>query len=245
LEIIDRIAAAKRLIGKVAMTHGKIVDILTLDALYAKAPIVHEALSHGMDVVVRMKEERRLIMKDAKGLFDARPPDHEWEERDSAGNRVVVRAWDESELTSWEQVNVPIRMIKMIRTTHKNRIVGGKPTPQEEMIERWIATTCYVKAISVGTISKIAAARWDIENNGFHELKTYLHMDHVYVHNPRAIEAVIGFMVLAVNLFYNFLFGHLHHFRDWRIPMSEVVEEMKEQLRWQPLQLLYLLWDTR
>jgi hypothetical protein len=44
---------------------------------------------------------------------------------------------------------------------------------------------------------------------GFHDLKTYWHMDHPFVHQPVAIEAVLGFLIMAVNLFYAFLFGHL------------------------------------
>lgn len=74
-------------------------------------------------------------------------------------------------------------------------------------------------------------------------LKTYWHMDHALVHERTAIEALLGFLVLAVNLFYSFLFGHLHHFREWNIPLSEVVEEIKEQVRWLPMSLFPLIWD--
>jgi hypothetical protein len=98
-------------------------------------------------------------------------------------------------------------------------------------------------AAGTDTVAQIAAARWDIENMGFHDLKTYWHMDHPFVHEPTAIEAVLGIMILAVNLFYAFLFGHLHHFRKWNIPQTEVVEELKEQIRWLPLPLLSLLWN--
>jgi hypothetical protein len=236
--------AARRLIREVASRHGMVADILTLDALYAKAPIIHEALDNKMHVVIRMKEERRSIMKDAKGLFDARPPDSEWIERDSKGNRVKVQAWDEPNLESWPQVRVPLRMIKMIRTTEKNVVVAGEKKVQWDTTERWIVTTCTKEAVPTATVGRIAAARWDIENMGFHDLKTYWHMDHAFIHNPVAIEALLGILILAVNLLYVFLFQHLHHFRDWKIPITEVVEEIKEQIRWQPFRMLHLLWDT-
>jgi hypothetical protein len=236
-------AAAQRLIRQSVERHGVLADVLTLDALYAKAPVIHEALDHGQHVVVRMKEERRRIMKDAKGLFDARQPDVAWLEKDTAGNPVVVYAWDESNFTTWEQVRVPMRMIKMVRMTERNVMVGGKKQTQHEVLERWVGTTLAKGAADTDTVSRIAAARWDIENMGFHDLKTYWHMDHPFVHDPTAIEAVLGFMILAVNLFYAFLFGHLHHFRKWNIPQSEVVEEMKEEIRWLPMNLLPLLWD--
>lgn len=237
------VTAAKRLIRQSAERHGVLADVLTLDALYAQAPVIHEALDHHLHVVVRMKEERRRIMKDAKGLFDARRPDVAWIEKDSAGNPVYVYAWDESDFSSWEQVRVPIRMIKIVRMVERSVIVGGKPQTLTDVLERWVGTTMNQGAAGTQTVARIAAARWDIENMGFHDLKTYWHMNHALVHDPIAIEAVLGFLVLAVNLFYAFLFGHLHHFRQWGIPLSEVVEEIKEQIRWQPMQLVHLLWD--
>jgi hypothetical protein len=235
--------AAQRLIQLTAKRHGVLADVLTLDALYAKASIIHEALDHNQHVVVRMKEERRRIMKDAYGLFEARSPDVAWLEIDKWGNTVSVQAWDESEFTSWEQLRVPFRMIKMIRTTERNVMIGGQEQTQTDVLERWVGTTIEKGAAGTDTVSRIAAARWDIENMGFHDLKTYWQMDHPFVHNPIAIEAVLGFLVLAVNLFYAFLFGHLHHFRKWKIPLSEVVEEIKEQVRWLPMNLLPLIWD--
>lgn len=235
--------AASRLIRNSAKRHGVLADVLTLDALYAKASIIHEALDHNMHVVVRMKEERRLIMKDAKGLFDARPPDIAWLEKEKSGNTVTVQAWDEDELTSWEQLRVPFRIIKMVRTTERSVIVGGKKQQQIEVLERWVGTTIEKGAAATDTVARIAAVRWDIENMGFHDLKTYWHMDHPFVHEPTAVEAVLGFLIMAVNLFYVFLFGHLHHFREKKIPLSEVVEEMKEQVRWVQMQLFSLIWD--
>ncbi len=102
--------AAQRLMRDVVRRHGRLVDILTFDALYAKAPLIHECLDHRIDVVIRMKEERRLIMQDAKGLFDARSADGEWVEQGSGGCTVHVKAWDEAGLMSWPQVRVPMRM---------------------------------------------------------------------------------------------------------------------------------------
>jgi len=122
-------------------------------------------------------------------------------------------------------------------------IKGGKKQVQLDVLERWVGTTAPRGMADTETIARIAASRWDIENMGFHDLKTYWHMDHPYIHDPVAIEAVLGFMVMAMNLFYAFLYGHLHHFREWHIPLKEVVEECKEQARWLPMQLLPLIWD--
>lgn len=219
--------------------HGKLIDILTLDALYAKANFINQALDHGMDVVIRMKEERRLIMKEARSRFDHRPPDVEWKAEDNDGNPVKVKAWDEGKFESWKQVNAPLRMVKMIRETEKTIIVGGQEVDKVEVIERWVVTTC-PNSVSTETISKIATARWDIENNGFHDLKTFWHLNHPYVHDPTAIEAWVAILILAVNMVYSFVYMHLHHFRDWKMPLKEVINEFKEQMRYEMPRMSHL-----
>lgn len=236
--------AAKRLIDQVHRHAGRVADVLTLDALYAKATVIHAALDAGQDVVVRLKDERRSIMKDAKGLFDTRPADVSWEERDSKGNVVHAKAWDEADLTSWPQVRVPMRVVKVVRTTERHIRRGAESRVVTDVAERWIATTCAKAAVPARTVARIAAARWDIENMGFHDLKTYWHMDHAFVHHPTAIRAWMGILILAVNLLYTFVYEHLHRFRDGMTPLAEVVQEMKEEVRWTDLQETKSIWET-
>ncbi|MDV2887499.1 hypothetical protein RYX45_20170, partial [Alkalihalophilus pseudofirmus] len=81
-------------------------------------------------------------------------------------------------------------------------------------------------------------------NNGFHDLKTYWHLDHPYVHDSTAIEAWVSILVLAVNMVYCFFYMHLHHFRKWKIPLKEVIQEMKEQLRWKLQKMTNFVYNT-
>jgi IS4 transposase len=82
--------------------------------------------------------------------------------------------------------------------------------------------------------------RWDIENNGFRELKDKWHIDHCFMHDPQAIEAILFFMVIAFNLFQLYIFRRVKGFRD--LPMTQ--EFFVEELRFQavlietPLQFL-------
>ena len=52
-------------------------------------------------------------------------------------------------------------------------------------------------------------ARWDIENYGFNELVNGWHADHIYKHDPQAIEAFTLLAFLAYNLFHAFLARNL------------------------------------
>jgi hypothetical protein len=76
---------------------------------------------------------------------------------------------------------------------------------------------------------KIIHKRWDIENNGFRELKTKWNIDHCFIHDPNAIEAFFIIQMMAFNLFQLFLFRRLHHFRDSGLTQEWVVEYMRTE----------------
>ncbi len=44
--------------------------MIVADALYLNAPFLNTVLDCHMDAVIRLKDEERLIYKDAKGLFE-------------------------------------------------------------------------------------------------------------------------------------------------------------------------------
>lgn len=63
------ITVGKRLIRKLHKKFHHFADIIVADALYCKSTWIKEVLSIGMDAVVRVKDERLNIVKDALGLF--------------------------------------------------------------------------------------------------------------------------------------------------------------------------------
>lgn len=83
--------------------------------------------------------------------------------------------------------------------------------------------------MSAQVIWEMIHKRWDIENNGFRELKTKWHIDHCFMHDPRAIEAIVLFIVLAFNLFQLYLFRRVQGFRELGMTQSLVVEELRIQ----------------
>ena len=51
-------------------------------------------------------------------------------------------------------------------------------------------------------IVRLAHLRWDIENQGFNELVRGWYADHVYRHQPQAIECFLLLAFLAYNIFH-------------------------------------------
>jgi len=79
--------------------------------------------------------------------------------------------------------------------------------------------------------------RWDIEENGFHQLKTYYHAKHCYCH--MAVEAVFTLMLIGFNMRELYLYRRNRSFRRSKISRKNVsrifcdellIENMKEIL---------------
>ena len=80
------------------------------------------------------------------------------------------------------------------------------------------------------TINKIIHARWDIENNGFNELKNYWNMKHCYICEANAIDVILEIIIMSYNLWEMYIYGHLHDFEGMKITKIGYIEEFKEQI---------------
>lgn len=151
---------SRRLIRKLYSEYKHFADIVVADALYLKAPWVQDLLSIGVDAVVRVKDERLHIVKEAISLFKSRKAVLEWTVTPKAGKKIVVTAWDEDNF-EMHGLDTTVRFIKFIeKISHGDKV---------EVKEVWIVTTS--KYIATETLWKAIHYRWDVENNGFHQLK--------------------------------------------------------------------------
>ena len=88
--------------------------------------------------------------------------------------------------------------------TVRQRWVGGV---KRQVVEtgQWIwVTDLPPVAVSAPKIQQWGHDRWDLENRGFNELATLWHMDHCFVHDPTAIEALLLTLSAAFLLTYLF-----------------------------------------
>jgi len=143
-------------------------DVIVTDALYLNATFLNVILDCHMDAVVRLKDERRLIYKDAQKLFEK----GEGKKKDFRRGKKRIEAWDISGF-EMEGVNVPLRVVRFCE--HTRRKDG---TEEENWM--WLVTTNEV--IPYETLWEMMHKRWDIEENAFHQLKTYYHAKHCYCH---------------------------------------------------------------
>lgn len=213
------LTGAKRLLRRLRERHGHFADVITADALYLNAPFVNQVLDCGMDAVIRLKDERKLIYQDAKGLFSQGLG----EASEFQSRNMTIRVWDLSGFRL-EGVCRPLRVVKYRETEMRK----GK----EESREMWLVTTLIYADNKI--LWRIMHKRWDIEENGFHQLKTYYHADHCYCHS--AIEVVFELMLIGFNLRELYLYRRIRNFRESGISRKSVSRKFKDDL---------LLWDVR
>lgn len=213
------ITGGKRLIKKLYHKFHHFADIVVADALYCKAPWIKEVLSIGMDTVVRVKDERLHIVKDALGLFKNRECSRDWTIKTGAKSKTIIKAWDEDGF-EMNGLDIKVRFIKFIEEVHSGDKVEFK--------EAWIITTD--KHTSAETMWKIMHKRWDIENNAFHQLKTEWHLDHCFIHDPIGTESVLMFIIIAYNLMQLYFFRCIRGFREKKLLQIDIIEDLRDEM---------------
>jgi hypothetical protein len=191
------VATALRLLERVLGAYPRAFDLVLADALYATAPFFNFLLAHGKHALVVLKDERRNLYEDAAGLFPCILPQAE-----------VFRSrrclwWDLPDLRSWPQVHTPVRVIRSLETRSVRRQLNGK---DETQTSEWMwVTTLPVRLVSTRRAVGFGHQRWDIENHGFNELVKGWHADHIYKHDPNAIECFLLIAFLTCNILSAFL----------------------------------------
>ena len=193
----QEVATALRLLQRVLQAYPRAFQLLMADALYAQAPFLNFLISHGKQVLLVLKEERRDLYQDVLGVLPlVTPQKGQYRSRDCLW-------WDVPDLTSWSKVSVPLRVVRS-EETYEVRRQSSKQLSQERSAWMWVTTLPAARA-STALVVHLGHARWDIENYGFNELVNSWHADHIYRHDPHAIEAFTLLAFLAYNLFHAFL----------------------------------------
>lgn len=192
------VVAARRLVERVVHHYGRLLDVITADALYLEAPFIRSVLEAGKHVVVVMKQEARDLYQDADRLRALLEPQviHEAPR--------TTRLWDLPHLTSFPTLGRAVRVVWADEHTVRQTRVGGR---RHEVVEQrtWVwVTDLPPSVVPATTIQRWGHDRWDLETRGFNELAGLWHMDHCFVHHPTAIEALL--LTLAVAFLTTYLF---------------------------------------
>ena len=192
----DEVGTALRVLARVPAAYPRAVDVVLGDGRSAQAPFFTLLLAHRTHALVVRKDERRTLDQDVAGLFALETP--------HPGRSRARACWwgDFPALDSWPQVHAPVRVIRSLETYAVRRQLDRQDDSQTR--DGIWATTLPSPQVPVDRVVRFGHQRWDIENSGFTEVVNEWHADHVFKHDPNAIECFLLVAFLAYNLFHAF-----------------------------------------
>lgn len=207
------LTGGKRLIERLRQRHGHFADVIVADALYLNAPFINTIKENGLEGVIRLKGEKRLIFQDAEGLFNR----GEGKKRSFKRGKKTIEVWD---LSGFRIENCP----------HRLRVVRYHESWQErgKKAERWMWLVTTLEQAAPQVLWEIMTRRWDIEENGFHQLKTYYHGKHCYCH--AAVETIFNLMIIGFNMRELYLYRRLQRFEGSGITRKSVSRIFRDEL---------------
>lgn len=189
------LTGGKRLVRRLKERHGHFADVIVGDALYLNAPFINTVKESGLEAVIRLKDEKRLLFQDAEGLFNQ-----------GEGRKEAFRK-GKKEIEVWDLPGFEIE-----KSPYKLRVVryheSWKEKGKEESKWMWVATTLEMADYRI--LWEMMNRRWDIEENGFHQLKTYYHAKHCYCH--AAVEVIFDLIIIGFNMRELYLYRRVKKF---------------------------------
>ena len=104
----------------------------------------------------------------------------------------------------------------------------------------WLVTTLEQTAPEI--LWEMMNRRWDIEENGFHQLKTYYHAKHCYGHAKHcyghakhcyghaAVEVIFNLMIIGFNMRELYLYQRIQRFEESGITRKSVSRMSEKQI---------------
>lgn len=227
-------AASLRLVDELDRYHGPgWADILCLDAGFVSAPFINALRERHKHVVVKVKQESMMLVREAKTEFEGKEPavkirngtcataDEKGSDSTLAQTRYDVEIWDAERCVMWHRLKEPIRCLKVKETRWTRQ---DSKWVADDPVEYHIATSVPRSIMKPETVWLIMHRRWDIENSVFNDLKQNWHFSHCYTHNVHGIEAMMALFAIARNLLL------LFRYRGIRPPQGLTLKTLTRQI---------------
>lgn len=202
---------AIKLVKNLKKYYGRGIDVIVGDAIYLNEKFMLEIKNEGYQAVIRLKENNKKLLEDAEGLYKLKNPEK-------------IEGIKNKEINCWSEI-LEYKSMKLKVVKFKEKYKKGKEIKEDTI---YVVSTDLNMANS--TMNKIIHARWDIENEGFNELKNQCNMKHCYMADENAIHVILQMMILSYNLWELYIYGHLHNFEDMKITKFGYIERIAEAI---------------
>jgi hypothetical protein len=176
--------AGQRLLQRAVRAVGRrLADYVVADGEFATAPFLHVAGDVGLHVVARLKGNLPELFAAAQARFTGQPPTGVFT---VARDRVEV--WDADDFDPWESLRwATVRVLRYRQ--HK---------PDGTVVEAYWVTDWPTRRVGSRALYGMAKSRWEIENQGFNDAKTWHGFEHLSHHHANSL--VVNWLLILFAL---------------------------------------------
>ncbi len=163
----------------------RFADYVVVDGEFATAPFLHTAGDLGLSTVARLKGNLPELYAAAQRRFPSRSPHASF-----LYGEDHVEIWDAEDFDPWSSLRwETVRLI--FYRQHK---------PDGTVVEAYWLTDFSIQEVSSQTLFGMAKSRWEIENQGFNEAKSFHGLEHLCHHHPNSMLVVWLLAALAMTI---------------------------------------------
>jgi len=176
--------AGQRLLRRAVRALGRrFADYVVADGEFATAPFLHVAGELGLHVVARLKGNLPELFAAAEARFTVQPPTGQFT---VARDRVEV--WDAEDFDPWDTLRwATVRVLRYRQ--HK---------PDGTVVEAYWLTDWPARRVGSRALYGMAKSRWEIENQGFNDAKTWHGFAHLSHHHANSL--VVNWLLILFAL---------------------------------------------
>lgn len=201
--------ASQRLLTRAVGALGRrFADYVAGDGLYATAPFLNAATALGLYAVARLKDNLPNLYEAAQLYFGSRPPTDTF-----LHGTDQVELWDAEGFPPWEDLSW--ERVRVLR--YRQHKADGT------VVEAYWLTSFPRALCGSRALFHLAKSRWDIENHGFNDGKTYHGMEHVRHHHANSVLIDWLLIVLALVIERLFRLRFLHRGKSAPLPAQTFV----------------------
>lgn len=177
-------SASRRLLRRAVQNLGpRFADYVAADGEYARAPFLHDVGDLGLHAVVRLKDNLPELLAAAQKRFRGQAPQQVF-----SYGQDRVEIWDADDFDPWEALRW--RTVRVIfYRQHK---------PDGRVFEAFWLTDFASRRVGSREIFRMAKSRWEIENQGFNDVKNRYGFEHVCHHESNSLLVVWLLTCLAL-----------------------------------------------
>jgi hypothetical protein len=188
--------AGQRLLRRALDQLGRrFADYVVADGEFATAPFLHAAGDLGLSVVARLKGNLPELYAAAQRRFPSASPQVQFDYGDDR-----VELWDAEDFDPWTALRW--QTVRVIFYRQKKR--------DGTVVEAYWLTDFSIQEVSSQALFRMAKSRWEIENQGFNEAKTFHGLKHLCHHHPNSMLVVWLLTALAMTIDRLYRHRYLH-----------------------------------